>query len=171
MSLHFLNASDLRSHWTAYSEASETAGHVPDRRNWRVCRDIYVADTDEQALAEVRESSMADAYEQYFFPLIRSVKQTSLWYDRDDMQEDDITNEYLLATRWVVGSPDTVATRLRALYHDVGGFGGLLMLCYDWEGPNGARWRHSMELLANEVMPRIADLTGADLQVTSSALA
>jgi alkanesulfonate monooxygenase SsuD/methylene tetrahydromethanopterin reductase-like flavin-dependent oxidoreductase (luciferase family) len=169
MSLHFLNAADLRSHWTVYAEAAEGAGNVPDRRRWRICRDIYVADSDEQALAEVRESSMAEAYEQYFFPLMTSVKQTRLWYDRDDMQENDITNEYLLATRWVVGSPDTVANKLRALYDDVGGFGGLLMLCYDWEGPNGARWRHSMELLANEVMPRIADLTGADLQVTSSA--
>ena len=79
---------------------------MPDRRQWRVCRDIYVADTDEQAIAEARESSMADAYEQYFFPLMRSVKQTSLWYDRDDMQEDEVTNEYLLNTRWVVGSPE-----------------------------------------------------------------
>ncbi|MDQ6671619.1 MAG: hypothetical protein M3069_12880 [Chloroflexota bacterium] len=102
---------------------------------------------------------------------MRSVKQTSLWFDRDDMQEDDITNEHLLATRWVVGSPDTVAAQLRALYDDVGGYGGLLMLCYDWEGANRVRWRHSMELLANEVMPRIADLTGAEHPVTSASVA
>jgi alkanesulfonate monooxygenase SsuD/methylene tetrahydromethanopterin reductase-like flavin-dependent oxidoreductase (luciferase family) len=171
MSLHFLNASDLRSHWTVYSQAAEANGHFADRRNWRICRDIYVADTDEQALAEVRESSMADAYEQYFFPLLKSAKMANLWYDRDDMQEDDITNEYLLATRWVVGSPDTVARKLRALYDDVGGYGGLLMLCYDWAGANGPRWRHSIELLANEVMPRLADLTGAEQPVGSSSVA
>jgi alkanesulfonate monooxygenase SsuD/methylene tetrahydromethanopterin reductase-like flavin-dependent oxidoreductase (luciferase family) len=162
MSLHFLNVADLRSHWTAYSEAAEGAGHTPDRRQWRICRDIYLAETDEQARAEVLESSMTDAYRQYFFPLLRSVEQTSLWYDRDDMQPDDVTIEYLLATRWVVGSPDTVVRQLRALYEDVGGFGGLLLLCYDWEGANQERWRHSMELLANEVMPRLADLTGVE---------
>ena len=44
--------------------------------------------------------------------------------------------------------------------NEVGGFGGLLMLCYDWEGENGPRWRRSMELLAKEVLPQIADLTG-----------
>lgn len=169
MSLHFLNAADLRSHWAAFSESAEGAGHVPDRRQWRVCRDIYVADTDEQAIAEARESSMADAYEQYFFPLMRSVKQTSLWYDRDDMQEDEVTNEYLLNTRWVVGSPETVARHLRKLYDEVGGYGGLIMLQYDWEGANGPRWKHSIELLANEVMPRLADLTGVESASASSA--
>jgi alkanesulfonate monooxygenase SsuD/methylene tetrahydromethanopterin reductase-like flavin-dependent oxidoreductase (luciferase family) len=169
MSLHFLNAPDLRSHWAAFSEAAEGAGHVPDRRQWRVCRDIYVADTDEQAIAEARESSMADAYEQYFFPLMRSVKQTSLWYDRDDMQEDEVTNDYLLNTRWVVGSPETVARQLRKLYDEVGGYGGLIMLQYDWEGANGPRWKHSTELLANEVMPRLADLTGVESASATSA--
>jgi alkanesulfonate monooxygenase SsuD/methylene tetrahydromethanopterin reductase-like flavin-dependent oxidoreductase (luciferase family) len=161
MSLHFLNEPDLRSHWAAYAEASEGAGHVPDRTRWRICRDVYVADTDEQARAEVLESSMTDAYQQYFFPLMQSLGQTSLWYDRDDMQPDDVTREHLLATRWVVGSPDTVARHLRTLYDDVGGYGGLLMVCYDWQGANGPRWRHSMELLAQDVLPKLADLTGA----------
>jgi hypothetical protein len=34
------------------------------------------------------------------------------------------------------------------------------MLCYDWEGENGPRWRRSLELLARRVMPQIRDLTG-----------
>jgi alkanesulfonate monooxygenase SsuD/methylene tetrahydromethanopterin reductase-like flavin-dependent oxidoreductase (luciferase family) len=163
MSLHFLNAADLRSHWAAYAEASEAAGHMPDRRRWAVCRDVYVADTDEQARAEVLESSMADAYRQYFFPLLRSVKQMNLFFDRDDMPEDDVTIEYLAATRWVVGSPESVARQLRALYEAIGGYGELLMVCYDWDGRNGERWRHSMDLLARQVMPRVADLTGVGL--------
>lgn len=33
------------------------------------------------------------------------------------------------------------------------------MLCYDWEGENGPRWRRSMELLAKEVIPRLKVLT------------
>ena len=60
-----------------------------------------------------------------------------------------------------MGSPDTVAAQLRKLSEAVGGFGGLLMLCYDWEGPEGPRWRRSMELLARRVMPQLKDLTGA----------
>ena len=128
-----------------------------------MCRDVYVADTDEQARSEVLESSMADAYRKYFFPLLRSVKQMNLFFDRDDMPEDDVTVEYLAATRWVVGSPETVARQLRALYEAIGGYGELLMVCYDWDGRNCERWRHSMDLLAREVMPRVADLTGVGL--------
>jgi hypothetical protein len=41
------------------------------------------------------------------------------------------------------------------------------MLGYDWEGKDGPRWRHSMELLANEVMPRLADLTGVSEPVAA----
>ena len=105
MSLHFLNEPDLRSHWAAYAESSEGGRPRAGPKRWRICRDIYVADTDEQARAEALESSMADAYQQYFFPLMRSLDQTSLWYDNDQMQPDDVTEEHLLATRWVVGSP------------------------------------------------------------------
>jgi alkanesulfonate monooxygenase SsuD/methylene tetrahydromethanopterin reductase-like flavin-dependent oxidoreductase (luciferase family) len=160
MSLHFLNVPDLKSHWDAYSEAAESAGRTPDRREWRICRDIYIADTDEQARREVMESSMAYAYKEYFFPLLESVNGTNLWYDREDMTPQDVTLEYLLNTRWVVGSPDTVARHLRDLYDAVGGYGGLLMLGYDWEGKDGPRWKKSMELLATEVMPQLKDLTG-----------
>jgi hypothetical protein len=54
-----------------------------------------------------------------------------------------------------------VAGQLRKLSEAVGGFGGVLMLCYDWEGEEGPRWRRSMELLAQRVMPQLKDLTGA----------
>jgi alkanesulfonate monooxygenase SsuD/methylene tetrahydromethanopterin reductase-like flavin-dependent oxidoreductase (luciferase family) len=168
MSLHFLNAADLLTHWATYSKAAEGAGLVPDRREWRICRDIYVADTDEQAEREVMESSMADAYRDYFFPLLKNVGMMNLWYDETATTDDDVTLEHLFKTRWVVGSPDTVARKLRKLYDDVGGYGGLLLLAYDWEGQNEERWKRSTELLATKVMPQLADLTGAEQPVAAS---
>jgi alkanesulfonate monooxygenase SsuD/methylene tetrahydromethanopterin reductase-like flavin-dependent oxidoreductase (luciferase family) len=119
-----------------------------------------VADSDEQARREALANSMAYAYREYFFPLVTSFGMAGLWKDREDMRDEDVTLEYLLEHRWIVGSPDTVARRLRELYAEVGGFGGLLMLCYDWEGEDGPRWRRSMELLAGQVMPKLRDLTG-----------
>jgi alkanesulfonate monooxygenase SsuD/methylene tetrahydromethanopterin reductase-like flavin-dependent oxidoreductase (luciferase family) len=160
MSLHFLDAAALRSHWAAYSESAEAHGHVPDRTQWRICRDIYIADTDEQARREVMESSMAVAYRDYFFPLLRNAGVMNLWYDDTVTTDDGVTLDHLLNTRWVVGSPETVAAQLRLLYQEVGGFGSLLNLCYDWDGEQGPRWRRSLELLATEVMPKLADLTG-----------
>jgi len=85
------------------------------------------------------------------------------------MRDEDITVEHVLDTRGVIGSPDTVARQLRELYAQVGGFGGLLMLCYDWEGEDGPRWRRSMELLAKEVMPQLADLTGEPAVAAAAA--
>ena len=40
------------------------------------------------------------------------------------MPDDQVTLEYLLDHRWIVGSPDTVAGQLRKLSEAVGGFGG-----------------------------------------------
>ena len=51
----------------------------------------------------------------------------------------------------------TVAEKLRKVYDDVGGFGVLLVFCFDYvENPEA--WHRSMRLLAEEVMPMCADL-------------
>jgi alkanesulfonate monooxygenase SsuD/methylene tetrahydromethanopterin reductase-like flavin-dependent oxidoreductase (luciferase family) len=56
-----------------------------------------------------------------------------------------------------VGSPATVAARLHEIYEEVGGFGTILLFCFDYS-ENPQAWRHSMELLAKEVMPRFKSL-------------
>ena len=60
---------------------------------------------------------------------------------------------------WLIGSPDTVAQKLRGLYGLAGGFGTLLMMTFD-HLENRAACEKSMRLLAAEVMPQVADLTG-----------
>ena len=56
-----------------------------------------------------------------------------------------------------VGSPDDVANKIRQIYQDVGGFGVLLAMGHEWDPKD--QWVKSMTLLANEVMPKLADLT------------
>jgi len=160
MSIHIINTNDLVGHWAAYEQAALGKGLTPKRSDWRIARDVYVADTDEQAWSEALNGSMADAYRQYFFPLVRSFGQMGLWKDTPEMTDDDVTVEHVFNTRALIGSPETVARKLREMYDQVGGFGGLLMLCYDWEGQDEPRWKRSMELLAKEVLPQVKDLTG-----------
>jgi alkanesulfonate monooxygenase SsuD/methylene tetrahydromethanopterin reductase-like flavin-dependent oxidoreductase (luciferase family) len=50
-----------------------------------------------------------------------------------------------------------VAERLHGIYEEVGGFGTLLLFCFDYS-ENPQAWRHSLELLAKEVMPRFKSL-------------
>src|SRR5574341_2354876 len=53
----------------------------------------------------------------------------------------------------IAGTPQTVADRILALRNEVGAFGTLLYTGHDWIDP--ALARRSMELMANEVWPRI----------------
>jgi alkanesulfonate monooxygenase SsuD/methylene tetrahydromethanopterin reductase-like flavin-dependent oxidoreductase (luciferase family) len=160
MSIHIIGERDLIGHWKAYEESAVASGLEPKRSDWRICRDVYVADTDEQARQELLDSSWVPAYRDYLIPSVKSFNVHGLWKDDPNMPDEAITPEHIASARAIVGSPDTVARQLRSLYERVGGFGGLLMLCYDWEGEDGPRWRHSMELLGKEVMPQLADLTG-----------
>jgi len=50
-----------------------------------------------------------------------------------------------------------VTNRLHEIYEQVGGFGTLLLFCFDYSD-NPKAWQHSMELLAREVMPKFKGL-------------
>jgi alkanesulfonate monooxygenase SsuD/methylene tetrahydromethanopterin reductase-like flavin-dependent oxidoreductase (luciferase family) len=74
----------------------------------------------------------------------------------EDMPDSELTLEYLCDRVWLVGSPETVARKIRALYEDVGGFGGVLIGGTDWSDPE--IWDRSMRLFMAEVAPRVAEL-------------
>jgi alkanesulfonate monooxygenase SsuD/methylene tetrahydromethanopterin reductase-like flavin-dependent oxidoreductase (luciferase family) len=157
MSINFVPVPTLRTHWQATEEGAARMGRDANRRDWRIARDIYVADTTEQARAEALAGTQARVFRDYFFPLVRSVGQMSLFKLDPSMPDDDVTAEWLIDNVWIVGGPDEVARRLRELHQDVGGFGGVLQLVYDW-GEEQAKNFHSMELLAHDVLPQLADL-------------
>jgi alkanesulfonate monooxygenase SsuD/methylene tetrahydromethanopterin reductase-like flavin-dependent oxidoreductase (luciferase family) len=53
-----------------------------------------------------------------------------------------------------------VAAKIERIHDEIGGFGRLLVFGFDYvEHPQA--WRHSLELLANEVLPRVAHLSPA----------
>jgi alkanesulfonate monooxygenase SsuD/methylene tetrahydromethanopterin reductase-like flavin-dependent oxidoreductase (luciferase family) len=72
--------------------------------------------------------------------------------------DSDVTIDYLARTSWLIGSPETVARKIEALHDQVGGFGVLLVLGFDYLDQPEA-WRRSLELLASEVGPRLKHLT------------
>ncbi|MCH8898318.1 MAG: hypothetical protein IIC33_08495 [Chloroflexi bacterium] len=53
-----------------------------------------------------------------------------------------------------------MSNKIRTLYNDVGGFGNLLTLVFD-QSDNQKGWDKSMRLMAEEVMPSLADLVPA----------
>ena len=146
----------LRSHWGVVEEGARAAGRTADRATWRISRDVHVAETDEQARDEALNGAIGRDFRGYFLRSIASSGRFGMMKQDLSMPDEAITPEYLLDNHWIVGGPETVAQKIRALSELVGGFGKLLVIAHEW--PDPAVWDRSMTLLTNEVMPRVADL-------------
>jgi alkanesulfonate monooxygenase SsuD/methylene tetrahydromethanopterin reductase-like flavin-dependent oxidoreductase (luciferase family) len=133
------------------------AGRPAQRADWRIARNMHVADTDAQARSEAIEGPIGRDYRDYFIPLLKLSRGVGGLKVDPAIRDEDLTLEYLCDNVWVVGSPETVTRKLRDLYAQVGGFGSVLPVAHDW--PDPAVWDRSMTLLATEVMPRLQDLT------------
>lgn len=152
MSLNLVHTGIVQTHWDAVEEGAQKTGRTPDRSMWRIAREIYVADTTEQARKEVLEGTLAHDFDEYWFNLLPLER----FKIDPDMPDADVTVEYLLDNLWIVGSPDDVAAQLRQLHQKVGGFGVLLAMGHEWTPKE--QWLNSMTLLINDVMPKLADL-------------
>lgn len=156
MSINIVPPTHLASHWEAVEAGAAKAEREVDRSTWRIAREVYVAETTEQARAEAINGTMGRDFAGYFLRTLPRMKMLGLMKSDPDMPDSDVTLDYLLDEVWIVGSPDDVTEKLRRLYHEVGGFGVLLAMGHEWQ-PMEA-WVQSMTLLANEVIPKLADL-------------
>ena len=156
MSLN-LNAAYLSSHWDAVAEGAAEAGRTPRRADWRMVREVLVADTDEEAWRLAVEGPMRRMTAEYSLKVVSAFGALPFLKHDPSVPDSDVTIEYLARESWLIGSPDTVARKIEALYERVGGFGVLLVLGFDFLD-NPGPWRHSLELLANEVAPRLKHL-------------
>jgi alkanesulfonate monooxygenase SsuD/methylene tetrahydromethanopterin reductase-like flavin-dependent oxidoreductase (luciferase family) len=156
MSLN-LNPTYVGSHWESVEQGAARSGRTPKRSDWRLVREIFIADTDAEAMRLSAGDMMGRMMREYFLPLLASFQFTEFLKHDPSVPDADVTPEYCAKHNWLVGSPATVAERLHQIYEDVGGFGTLLLFCFDYSH-NPKAWHHSMELLVREVMPKFKDL-------------
>jgi limonene 1,2-monooxygenase len=103
---------------------------------------VHVAETDEQALADVRVGER-----------LETVKYFEDALGRPPGRSENPLSDGIAAGTTLVGSPDTVARGIQNLVkHSDGGFGGFLFRAHDW-ADREQTWR-SYELFARWVMPR-----------------
>jgi alkanesulfonate monooxygenase SsuD/methylene tetrahydromethanopterin reductase-like flavin-dependent oxidoreductase (luciferase family) len=155
MSINFVPAGVLRTHWQTYADAARQAGYTPDRSVWRVCRDVYIGKTSEQARHDALAGVLARDWTDYFIPLLGATRGLGGVKLDPAMPDEAVTPEYLLENIWIVGDVDEVTRKLRQLYDDVGGFGTLLAIGHEWTPRD--KWERSMKLLIQEVMPRLGE--------------
>lgn len=153
MSLGY-NFDYIASHWKSVEEGAKKSGRTPNRADWRISRDVFVADTDEEAYEGSLHSMMGRQHEEYWIPLFKGLRAISILAHADSVADSEINTEYCAKNSWLVGSPETVANKIVKMYEYVGGFGSLLVTGYDYsETPDV--WKKSMRLLQEEVLPRV----------------
>jgi alkanesulfonate monooxygenase SsuD/methylene tetrahydromethanopterin reductase-like flavin-dependent oxidoreductase (luciferase family) len=122
---------------------------------WGVSRQIYVAPTDAEALAETRAAEMwyQEAFCKFLIPERIEESHPTLQPGFRAMAErlSKITWEGLVAETLAFGSPETVARHVEEM-RQMGV--GQLMCWMNFGGLPQDRVRRSMELFAREVMPR-----------------
>lgn len=155
ISANFLLPQWVKTHWDKYAEGRKYVGAQPQRDEWRVAKSIFVADDDAVARRYAYESD--GPYHFYFSQLIRKLVKGggrgNLFKADPDMPDDMITPEYVTKQLVIAGSVDAVVDQILAFRDQIGDFGKLLYAGHDWVDP--ALAKRSMQLMAEEVMPRV----------------
>ncbi|MCC6776785.1 MAG: LLM class flavin-dependent oxidoreductase [Hyphomicrobiales bacterium] len=155
LSANFLLAQHLRSHWQNYSKGKAEAGAAAEVADWRVARTIFVADDDRVAARYGRDD--ADSPYRFYFSQIRGKmergKRLYVFKSHKEQPDSEITLDWVLDHCVIHGSVDKVVERILAMREEIGDFGELVYAGMDWRDP--ALARRSMQLMAEEVMPRV----------------
>jgi alkanesulfonate monooxygenase SsuD/methylene tetrahydromethanopterin reductase-like flavin-dependent oxidoreductase (luciferase family) len=155
MSSSLLSSTYLPAHFKQVEEGAKKAGRTADRGTWRVARDVFVGPTPKIARERAR-ATMGRAYTQHQYASRVGTIQIETTKLDPSMPDEGVDVDFLMENVWIVGDPQEVADKIRALYEVTGGFGTLLSITAD---SDDAGWDHeSLRLLAEEVRPRIEDL-------------
>jgi alkanesulfonate monooxygenase SsuD/methylene tetrahydromethanopterin reductase-like flavin-dependent oxidoreductase (luciferase family) len=140
-------------HWDAVVEGAARSGRVPDRNEWRIIRDVYVAPTDSEARDLAISGIMGRCWEEFLLPIYFGLGLGQYLKNDPGMTDEEVDLEYLADNLWLVGSPETVTSKILELQKKSGGFGYLTMVSYDATDEQAA-WNRSLQLLMNDVLPR-----------------
>jgi alkanesulfonate monooxygenase SsuD/methylene tetrahydromethanopterin reductase-like flavin-dependent oxidoreductase (luciferase family) len=154
----------LRTHWETYSAAATAAGHTPDRSRYRVSRDIFIADTDQEAKRRAMNGGLGYFWERYLVPIYTRYGLFDGYIEDSgtEISVDQVTLDWIAEHVWLCGSPQTVRRKLEDMVHETGGFGTIVMNSHD-SIDDPEPWFESTARLAQEVAPKI------DLPIAANA--
>jgi limonene 1,2-monooxygenase len=137
----------LSSNWAIAEDMAKDHGTSVDRAAWRLVGPMHIAETREQAAADVRFGLEKWLY---YFREIANLPVAPVEAGRDPV-------EALVETGLaVIGTPDDAADKIQALWDQSGGFGAFLFMAHNWAP--WAETKRSYELFARYVAPRFQQL-------------
>jgi alkanesulfonate monooxygenase SsuD/methylene tetrahydromethanopterin reductase-like flavin-dependent oxidoreductase (luciferase family) len=154
------DASVTAKHWEAVVEGAARSGRTPDRNQWRIIRDVYVAPTDAEARDLAINGMLGRCWREFLLPIYLGLGLGRFLKLDPAMPDEAVDLEYLADNLWFVGAPQTVADRIMDLQERTGGFGYLLTVSYD-SAEEHDPWVRSLRLLIEEVLPRVEDRLSA----------
>ena len=155
LSANFLLSHWLKTHWQNYAEGKALAGLAADPADWRVARTIFVADDDKMAAAYSR-SDQNSPYRFYYRQIVAKLtkgKRLVAFKTHAEQPDHEVTHDFVMDRLVIHGSVNKVVDRILALREEIGEFGEIVYAGMEWVDP--ALARRSMQLMAEQVMPRV----------------
>ena len=153
-----VHSSGLSDTWRSVEKGASRSGKNPSRSDWRISREVHVAESSNEAVEDVLNGPFARDFTQYWTKLIgQGPRGLGTFKLSPEMPDEAVTPQHMLDNFWIVGDPDECAHKIRKLYQDSGGFGTLMIQTTDW-GKDTGKAHRSLELMAKEVLPALEDL-------------
>jgi limonene 1,2-monooxygenase len=135
----------LGYHWNVVEERAAQFGQTADRSGWRLVGPMHIAETREQAMADVAFG--LPAWIDYF----QRVAALPLAPNTDN--HVDLVEAMNASGFAVIGTPDDAIEQVRRLAEQSKGFGAFLLMAHDWA--DRAETFRSYELFSRYVMPEV----------------
>ena len=140
----------LAEHWDIMEEQAERYGTPVSRDQWRMVGPMYIAETEEQAYADVEQGIQEWAYYMKDVSTLPILPASGL--------VDGSWAKTLVASGFaIIGTPQMAIAQIERLYEQAGGFGTYLLWAHEWA--NRVNTLKSYELFANEVIPHFTGST------------
>ena len=152
ISHHMVSTETLQNHWSTYESGARQYGRQARISDWRVSRNVLVAETTGEARRLAAGNSMGKCIE-YILELTRRGPGLDIWKRDPSMSDSDCNLDYFLDEVVIAGDPPRVTRMLRDLRARIGDFGTLVLTAHDWDDKQS--WIRSLELLAQEVIPAL----------------
>jgi len=155
LSAGFDPAHVLRAKADVYAQAALAAGRAQPLRNVSVAKFIYLADSVQEAMDDLRPAVNLEMEYQRSRGLLKFVLAH---YDVNGKDPQDVVFDDMVDLGiYALGDPDTVIEHLKRYYDESGGFGTLLLFCgKDWA--TREKRARSLRLFMEQVAPQLRDL-------------
>ena len=154
LSANFLLPQWVATHWPNYVQGKESVGETPAPATggWPV----RCSSPTTPRSRKLRSHRCASPYRFYYEKMLtkmRKIGRLELFKSHREQPDDEVTLDSVVDELVITGTPDSVAEQLLAFREQTGDFGELVYAGLDWVDPDLAR--RSMQLMAQEVMPRV----------------